>query len=137
MIPVLIGLGVAAAGAAVVLSDDDNNKKNDVPATSRRNVSESYVQQKMQKNGRKIKTVGDYQENFSNFKRVQKIIAEQLDLDDAEVQMSSRIVEDLGADSLDVVELIMALEEEFNMEIPDNVAEKVKTVGDIVNYIDS
>ena len=58
MIPVLVGLGVAAVGAEI-LSDDDSKKKNDAPVTSKRNVSESYVQQKLQKSGRKIKRTGD------------------------------------------------------------------------------
>lgn len=69
------------------------------------------------------------------FEKVKSIIAEQLSLGEDEIKMESSFVDDLGADSLDVVELIMALEEEFDLEIPDEAAEKVSTVGDVVNYI--
>ena len=67
--------------------------------------------------------------------RVKKIIVEQLGLDGAEVSANSHFVNDLGADSLDTVELVMALEEEFNAEIPDEDAEKIQTVGQAVEYI--
>ena len=69
------------------------------------------------------------------FEHVKPILMEQLGVDADEVQMNSNIVDDLGADSLDIVELVMAFEEEFNIEIPDEQAEKIKTVGDVVNYI--
>lgn len=69
------------------------------------------------------------------FQRVREIVAEQLGKDEEEVTMDSAFIEDLGADSLDIVELIMALEEEFDMEIPDEDAEKIATVGDAVEYI--
>lgn len=69
------------------------------------------------------------------FEKVKKIIAEQLGVEEEEVAMESSFVDDLGADSLDIVELIMALEEEFDLEIPDNEAEKIATVGDAVDYI--
>ena len=69
------------------------------------------------------------------FEHIRPIFMEQLDVDADEVQMNSNIVDDLGADSLDVVELVMAIEEEFNIEITDDQAEKIKTVGDVVNYI--
>ena len=72
----------------------------------------------------------------STFERVKKIVVEQLGVEADEVQMSSTFVDDLGADSLDIVELIMAFEEEFNIEIPDEKAEKIKTVEDVVKYID-
>ena len=62
---------------------------------------------------------------------------EQLGVDEAEVKIDSTFIDDLGADSLDIVELIMAFEEEFNVEIPDDVAEKIKTAKDTVEYIDS
>ena len=62
---------------------------------------------------------------------------EQLGVDEAEVTIDSTFIDDLGADSLDIVELIMAFEEEFNVEIPDDVARKIKTVKDTVEYIDS
>ncbi|PIU18775.1 MAG: acyl carrier protein [Elusimicrobia bacterium CG08_land_8_20_14_0_20_59_10] len=67
--------------------------------------------------------------------RVKKIIIEQLAVDSAEVTEKAQFVQDLGADSLDTVELVMALEEEFDIEIPDEDAEKIKTVGEAVNYI--
>ena len=69
--------------------------------------------------------------------RVKQIIVEQLGVDAAEVTPNAHFVNDLGADSLDTVELVMALEEEFDMEIPDEDAEKIKTVGDAINYIKS
>lgn len=71
----------------------------------------------------------------NTFETVQRIIVEQLGAEPDEIQFSSRFVEDLGADSLDIVELIMAFEEEFNIEIPDEKSEKMRTVGDVVNYI--
>ena len=67
--------------------------------------------------------------------RVKKIVCEQLGVKEAEVQMSSKFVEDLGADSLDTVELVMALEEEFETEIPDEEAEKITTVQDAVDFV--
>lgn len=73
---------------------------------------------------------------MSTFDRVKKIVKEQLGVEEDEIQMSSTFVDDLGADSLDIVELIMAFEEEFNIEIPDEKAEKIKTVEDVVKYID-
>jgi acyl carrier protein len=69
------------------------------------------------------------------FDKVKEIIVEQLGVDAEEVTVESSFIDDLGADSLDIVELIMALEEEFDMEIPDEEAEKFPTVGDVVNYI--
>jgi len=71
------------------------------------------------------------------FDKVKKVIAEELEVDEAQITQESVIVDDLGADSLDVVELIMRLEEKFDIEIPDEEAEKIQTVGDAVNYIDS
>lgn len=69
------------------------------------------------------------------FEKVKEIIVEQLGVDEAEVVMEASFIDDLGADSLDIVELIMALEEEFDLEIPDKEAEKIATVGDAVEYI--
>lgn len=69
------------------------------------------------------------------FKKVKNIISEQLGIDAEEIAMESSFVDDLGADSLDIVELIMALETEFDLEIPDEEAEGINTVGDIVEYI--
>lgn len=70
-------------------------------------------------------------------KRVKEIIAEQLSIDVAEVKPEASFIDDLGADSLDTVELIMAFEEEFDLEIPDEEAEKIKTVGDAIEHIKS
>ena len=69
------------------------------------------------------------------FEKVKGIIVEQLGVSDTAVTMEASFIDDLGADSLDIVELVMALEEEFDMEIPDSDAEKVVTVGDVVDYI--
>ena len=69
--------------------------------------------------------------------RVAKMVAEQLGVKEADVKTSSSFVEDLGADSLDTVELIMALEEEFDTEIPDEDAEKIATVQNAIDYINS
>lgn len=69
------------------------------------------------------------------FEKVKKIIVEQLGVEEDEIAMESSFIDDLGADSLDIVELIMALEEEFDIEIPDSEAEKIATVGDAVDYI--
>ena len=74
---------------------------------------------------------------MSTFDKVKALVVEQLGVDEAEVTIDSTFIDDLGADSLDIVELIMAFEEEFNVEIPDDVAEKIKTVKDTVEYIDS
>jgi len=67
--------------------------------------------------------------------KVKKVVIEQLGVAEAEVKKESSYVDDLGADSLDTVELVMALEEAFGTEIPDEEAEKIKSVGDTVNYI--
>lgn len=67
--------------------------------------------------------------------RVKKIIIDQLGIDASKITEESSFVDDLGADSLDIVELIMALEEEFDVEIPDEDAEKIKTVGDATKYL--
>jgi len=67
--------------------------------------------------------------------KVKKIIAKQLGVNEAQVVPTASFIKDLGADSLDTVELVMALEEEFDIEIPDESAEKIKTVGDAINYI--
>ena len=69
--------------------------------------------------------------------RVAKMVAEQLGVKEADVKSSSSFVEDLGADSVDTVELIMALEEEFDKEIPDEDAEKIATVQNAIDYINS
>lgn len=71
------------------------------------------------------------------FEKIRAILCEQLDLDEDKVTMESNIAEDLGADSLDVVDLIMSIEDEFDIEVPDEEIEGIKTVGDVVNYIES
>ena len=68
-------------------------------------------------------------------KRVKEIVAEQLGVDEAQVTNEASLMDDLGADSLDTVELVMALEEEFDIEISDEDAEKIQTVNDAVEYI--
>ena len=73
---------------------------------------------------------------MSTFDKVKEIVVEQLGVEAADVAIDSTFIDDLGADSLDIVELIMAFEEEFGIEIPDEVAEKIKTVKDAVTYID-
>ena len=69
--------------------------------------------------------------------RVKKIVAEQLGVNEAEIKNESSFVDDLGADSLDTVELVMALEEEFETEIPDDDAEKITTVQQAINFVQS
>jgi len=69
------------------------------------------------------------------FEKVKEIVVEQLGVEESEVVKEASFIDDLGADSLDIVELIMALEEEFDLEIPDKEAEKITTVGDAVEYI--
>lgn len=71
------------------------------------------------------------------FEKIRDILCDQLDLDEDKVTMESSIVDDLGADSLDVVDLIMSLEEEFDIEIPDEEIENIKLVGDLVKYIEA
>lgn len=70
------------------------------------------------------------------FERVKKILCDQLDLDEEQVTEDSEVIDDLGADSLDIVDLVMTLEEEFDTEIPDEDIENLRTVGDIVKYIE-
>ncbi|MGN0594936.1 MAG: acyl carrier protein [Hominimerdicola sp.] len=71
------------------------------------------------------------------FDKIKSIIVEQLDADEDKVTMDASITDDLGADSLDVVDLVMSIEESFDVEIPDEEVENIKTVGDIVKYIES
>ena len=73
---------------------------------------------------------------MSTFEKVRDIVVEQLGVEADEVTIESTFIDDLGADSLDIVELIMAFEEEFGIEIPDEADEKIKTVQDVVTYID-
>ncbi len=69
--------------------------------------------------------------------KVKSIIVEQLGVDAGRVKAEASFIDDLGADSLDIVELVMAMEEEFDLEIPDEAAEKLRTVGDVVVYLQS
>ena len=71
------------------------------------------------------------------FEKVKSIVADQLDVEEEKVTAEASITEDLGADSLDVVDLVMSIEEEIDIEIPDEAVENIKTVGDIVSYIES
>lgn len=73
---------------------------------------------------------------MATFDKVIDIVVDQLGVEADEVNIDSTFIDDLGADSLDIVELIMAFEEEFGIEIPDEAAEKIKTVQDVVSYID-
>ncbi len=70
-----------------------------------------------------------------NEDKVKEIIAKELEVDTKQLTPEAKFIEDLGADSLDIVELVMALEEEFNLEIPDEDADKLKSVGDAMNYL--
>ncbi|EGC03893.1 MAG: acyl carrier protein [Ruminococcus sp.] len=71
------------------------------------------------------------------FDKIREIIVEQLDVDEDKVTTDASITEDLGADSLDVVDLVMSIEESFDLEIPDEEVENIKTVGDIVKFIEA
>lgn len=73
---------------------------------------------------------------MATFDKVRDIVVDQLGVEADEINIDSTFIDDLGADSLDIVELIMAFEEEFGIEIPDEAAEKIKTVQDVVSYID-
>ncbi|MDJ0535830.1 MAG: acyl carrier protein [Xenococcaceae cyanobacterium MO_207.B15] len=75
--------------------------------------------------------------NQETFERVKKIVIEQLEVEEDTVTAEASFANDLGADSLDTVELVMALEEEFDIEIPDEAAEQIDTVGKAVDYISS
>lgn len=69
------------------------------------------------------------------FEKIKKLLAEQLDADENDMTMDTDIAKDLGADSLDVVELLMSIEDEFDIEIPDEEIENIKTIGDLTEYI--
>ena len=71
------------------------------------------------------------------FEKIKEMLAAQLDIEEDKISMESSIVDDLGGDSLDVVDLIMSLEEEFDIEIPDEEIENIKQVGDLVKYIEA
>ncbi len=69
------------------------------------------------------------------FEKIKEIVVDRLGVDEDKVTLEASFIDDLGADSLDIVELIMAMEEEFDLQIPDEDAEKISTVGDAVNYV--
>lgn len=71
------------------------------------------------------------------FEKIQKILAQQFERDESEITEDTLIVEDLGADSLDVYELLMTIEDEFELEVPDEEIENIRTVADVVNYIEN
>ena len=70
------------------------------------------------------------------FEQIAEIIAEKFDIDVNEVKLTTNIFEDLGADSLDIVDMLMMLEDQFNLSIPDEIAQEMRTIGDVVNYIE-
>ncbi|MBL7067038.1 MAG: acyl carrier protein [Candidatus Marinimicrobia bacterium] len=74
---------------------------------------------------------------MSNFEKVQEIVADKLGVEKSKITKEASFIDDLGADSLDTVELIMKMEEDFDIEIPDEEAEKLKTIGDVVDYLDN
>ncbi|MDR2655023.1 MAG: acyl carrier protein [Oscillospiraceae bacterium] len=71
------------------------------------------------------------------FEKVRQVVCDQLDLEEDQVILESSVIDDLGADSLDIVDLIMSLEEEFDVEIPEEEVDNIKTVGDIVKFIEN
>lgn len=71
------------------------------------------------------------------FDTVRRLLADQLDIDEEEITMDSTLLEDLGADSIELVDLIMSVEEEYNIEVPDDAADDIRTVGDAVHYIEN
>ena len=72
----------------------------------------------------------------SVFERLQKILAEQFEIDEDDITLNSDIVDDLGADSLDYIDLVMSIEDEFEIEVPDEAIEEIRTVDDAVKYIE-
>lgn len=73
---------------------------------------------------------------MGNFEKIQEIVADKLGVEKSKITKEASFIDDLGADSLDTVELIMKMEEDFDIEIPDEDAEKLRTVGDVVDYLD-
>ena len=71
------------------------------------------------------------------FEKVKEILCDQLDIDPEEITLDTNIIDDLGADSLDLVDFVMSLEDEFDQEIPDEDIENIRTIGDIVSYIEN
>ncbi len=74
---------------------------------------------------------------MNSFEKVQEIVADKLGVENSKITKEASFIDDLGADSLDTVELIMKMEEDFDIEIPDEEAEKLKTIGDVVDYLDN
>ncbi len=74
--------------------------------------------------------------DMDTFERIRELLAEQLDIEEEKITMDSDILEDFEADSLDVVDMVMSLEDEFGVEVPDEAVEGLKTVGDVVRYIE-
>jgi acyl carrier protein len=85
--------------------------------------------------GTKLEQLTNFMADKSIEEKVKDIIVEQLGVNPEQVTPQASFIEDLGADSLDIVELVMAFEEEFSVEVPDEDAEKLQTVGDVINYI--
>lgn len=73
---------------------------------------------------------------MDTFERIRELLAEQLELDANDITLDSDIMEDFDADSLDVVDMVMALEDEYNIEVPDEAVENFRTVGDVVRYVE-
>ncbi|MGN1421458.1 MAG: acyl carrier protein [Eubacterium sp.] len=71
------------------------------------------------------------------FEKLKSILSEQLDIDEGSITPDSLLVEDLGADSLDAIDIVMSVEDEFKIEVPDEIIEKIETVGDILNYVEN
>lgn len=71
------------------------------------------------------------------FEKLKEILAEQLDVDADSITKDSMLIEDLGADSLDAIDIVMSAEDEFKIEVPDEIIEKIETVGDMLNYIEN
>ncbi|MGN1328223.1 MAG: acyl carrier protein [Eubacterium sp.] len=71
------------------------------------------------------------------FEKLKSILSEQLDIDENSITPESLLVEDLGADSLDAIDIVMSVEDEFKIEVPDEIIEKIETVGDILNYVEN
>ena len=74
---------------------------------------------------------------MDTFEKIRALLAEQLDVDPAKITMDSDIMSDFEADSLDIVDMVMTLEDEFGIEVPDDAIESLRTVGDVVNFVDS
>ncbi len=112
--------------------EEDNDYQESLNNEELQNNLREWRSQKNQQNNNKTFNTND----TNLFETIQAVIAEQLNVDAAQVTPEAEFVKDLGADSLDVVELIMALEEKFNIEIPDEQAERIVNVGDAMRYIE-